>query len=336
MKKKAEGRVSVKVADMHCDTIMKIFDSQLTGKYEGLAKNSFQLDKEKLLAGDCLLQNFAMFIDKEEAEDPYLHCKRMIGCFYLEMELNRDWIAPVKSCEDILLNRQAGKVSAMLTMEEGAPLKGEIEKLEEFYDLGVRMLTLTWNYQNEIGYPNALYFDEKIGRLDSDQLGLTAQGIGIVRRMNQLGMIIDVSHGSDQLVKDVLEHTSEPFVASHSNAREICGHPRNLPDELIRKMADRGGVIGMNYSDDFILNEGDRSSRIEGLVRHAEHFRNIGGIDCVGLGSDFDGIPFYEELGDASMVQKLEEALERARFSIVEIEKIFHGNVLRLYKDCLK
>ena len=148
-------------------------------------------------------------------------------------------------------------------------------------------------------------------------------------------MIIDVSHGSDQLVKDVLTYTNKPFVASHSNAREICTHFRNLPDPLIKKIAERGGVIGMNYCDLFI-NENGSGSLIEGLVEHIKHFRNIGGIDCIGLGSDFDGIPVTQELIDASTVRKLHQALIQAGFSTQELEKIFSGNVLRLYKEVLR
>lgn len=109
------------------------------------------------------------------------------------------------------------------------------------------MLTLTWNFKNEIGFPNSIYWDNEQQKLDSEQKGLTKQGIAIVQRMEELGMIIDVSHGSDQLVRDVLTYTKKPFVASHSNARSIHNHPRNLPDELIAGIALRGGVIGINF-----------------------------------------------------------------------------------------
>lgn len=325
----------MKVVDMHCDTVMKVFDSQQVGECQGLAGNSFQLDKEKMLTGDYLLQNFAMYIDKEAAGDPYRYCKAMIDCYYQELELNKDWLLPVYGYQDIVKNQAAGKVSSMLTMEEGAPVEGSIEKLEEFYLLGVRMMTLTWNYRNELGYPNAYYFDEATGLLDSNQSGLTKNGIEVVQRMNELGMIVDVSHGSDQLVRDVLTYTEKPFVASHSDARAIWGHFRNLTDDLIKAIAERGGVIGMNYAEDFIHGEGTPGSIIEGLVQHIKHFREVGGIDCIGLGSDFDGIHPYAELANGSQVQKLAWALEQAGFSDDELEKIFSRNVLRLYETCL-
>lgn len=321
--------------DMHCDTIMKIYQSKQQGTAESLRRNTYQIDREKLEKGEYLLQNFALFMDMKETDSPYATCKEMIQCFYEEMADNQDWILPVTTYEEILANQKNGKLSALLTMEEGAPIQGELKKLEEFYKDGVRMMTLTWNYPNEIGYPNAAFFDEQSKTLNVNQKGLTKQGIAVVQRMEELGMIIDVSHGSDQLVEDVLTYTNKPFVASHSNARAVCPHFRNLPDSLIKKIAERGGVIGMNYCDLFITEDGS-GSLIEGLVTHIKHFRDIGGIDCIGLGSDFDGIPVTQELIDASTVSKLHQALIQAGFSTQELEKIFYGNVLRLYKEVLR
>lgn len=321
--------------DMHCDTIMKIYQSKQNGNAEYLRSNSFQIDQEKLKAGEYLLQNFALFMDKEETADPYTTCKEMIACFYEEMEKNQDWIKPVKAYKEIQDNQKNNILSALLTMEEGAPVCGDLDKLEEFYQAGVRMMTLTWNYPNEIGFPNAAFFDEQTQSLSKSQQGLTEKGISIVQRMEQLGMIIDVSHGSDQLVEDVLRHTEKPFVASHSNARAVCSHFRNLSDTLIKKIAERGGVIGINYFDLFLKEEGSRLPLTDAFIAHVNHFRNIGGIDCIGLGSDFDGIPISSELPDASSVLKLHQALDQAGYSSNELEKIFTGNVLRLYKECL-
>ncbi|MBL1229333.1 dipeptidase [Enterococcus sp. BWB1-3] len=321
--------------DMHCDTIMKIYQSKQNGSAEYLRSNTFQIDRKKLKKGEYLLQNFALFMDKKETADPYKTCKEMIACFYEEMEKNQDWIKPVKSYADIQANQNDNLMSALLTMEEGAPVCGDLKKLEEFYQEGVRMMTLTWNYLNEIGFPNAAFFNEETQTLTTAQQGLTEQGTAIVQRMEQLGMIIDVSHGSDQLVEDVLTHTKKPFVASHSNARAVCSHFRNLPDPLIKKIAERGGVIGINYFDLFLKEENRFVSLTDAFIAHVNHFHTIGGIDCIGLGSDFDGIPVSSELPDASSVTKLYQALDQAGYSSGEVEKIFTGNVLRLYKECL-
>lgn len=322
------------VVDMHCDTIMKIYQSPIN-KPAHLKRNDFQLDIPKMQEGDYLLQNFAIFIDKNSVDSPYEEAKNMIDAFYVEMSENNDQIRPVTHYEQILQNGLNQRMSALLTMEEGAPIEGSIEKLEEFYDLGVRMMTLTWNYPNEIGYPNAAFADDK-GRLtDQTQKGLTNQGIDIVQRMNELGMIIDVSHGSDALVNDVLQYTDRPFVASHSNARQVCSHYRNLSDDLIKKIADRGGVIGINFSDSFLKDEKQKGSLINAICHHVRHLYNVGGIESIGLGSDFDGIPVHGDLPDGTVMPKLYDALLKSDFSSEQVDQIFNKNVLRLYQDFL-
>lgn len=322
------------VIDMHCDTIMRIFDAGREGSSAELQKNDFQIDIEKMQQGEYLLQNFAIYLDKETEESAYDTAKAMIACFYEEMNKNTDTIRPVTRYEEILENKENNLISALLTMEEGAPLEGSIEKLHEFYQSGVRMLTLTWNYPNEIGFPNAMFTDEG-GQLLADQKGLTPAGIEIVQEMDRLGMIIDVSHGSDQLVKDVLKYSNRPFVASHSNARSVQHHFRNLSDELIKEIADRGGVIGINFSDGFLKDESDSTHLIEQIVAHVKHLKKIGGIEVVGMGSDFDGIRPHEDLPDARVFPKIYQALIDAGFTTDEVDQIFYKNVLRLYKEFL-
>ncbi|HLQ40147.1 MAG TPA: dipeptidase [Tetragenococcus sp.] len=322
------------VVDMHCDTIMQIYQATKDQPVL-LKKNNIQLDIEKMQKGDYLLQNFALFIESDEVDSPYQTAKEMVDCFYQEMKQNKDTIRPVIHYEQILENGLNNRMSALLTMEEGAPLEGSIEKLEEFYNLGVRMLTLTWNYPNEIGYPNAAFSDDDFHLNDHKQKGLTEQGIKIVQRMNELGMIIDVSHGSDALVEDVLKYTDRPFVASHSDARAICPHYRNLSDDLIRKIAERGGVIGINFAGQFLKKAEDKGSQIDAIVRHVQHIYQTAGIDVIGLGSDFDGIKVHEDLPDGSVLPKIYDALVKAGFTTKEVDKIFNENVLRLYRDFL-
>jgi membrane dipeptidase len=319
--------------DMHCDTIMKIFENPQSN----LRENAFQLDRAKLEAGDYLLQNFAIFMDKEAVDDSYQHAKAMMDCFDTQMAANSDWIRQVTTYDHVIDNERQGLISALLTMEEGAPIGTDLDRLEEFYHRGVRMMTLTWNYDNAIGAPNAKYALSGTAGLLSEQPqeGLTSFGIETVERMNELGMIIDVSHGSDQLVRDVLAHSKQPFVASHSNAREVRAHFRNLSDDLIRQIANRGGVIGMNYCDYFLREPGDDTPLPECVVKHIQHIRNVGGLEVIGLGSDFDGIDVHPDLADGASVMAILEALERAGFSTGEIEAIFRDNVLRLYREML-
>ncbi|GMG71286.1 dipeptidase [Tetragenococcus halophilus] len=322
------------VVDMHCDTIMKIYQSPINEPGH-LKKNNFQLDIPKMQQGDYLLQNFAIFLDKEAVDSPYEEAKAMIDCFYNEMNENTEEIRPVTRYEQILDNGLNERMSALLTMEEGAPIEGSVEKLEEFYNLGVRMMTLTWNYPNEIGYPNAVFADGNEQLTEKTQRGLTHKGIEIVQRMNELGMIIDVSHGSDALVNDVLQYTDRPFVASHSNARKVHSHYRNLSDDLIKKIAERGGVIGINFSDRFLQDAKEKGSLINAICRHARHLYNVGGIEAVALGSDFDGITVHQDLPDGTILPTIYDALRKSDFSSEQVDQIFNKNILRLYQDFL-
>ncbi|MGN0482968.1 MAG: dipeptidase [Lachnospiraceae bacterium] len=331
----------MKVVDMHCDTIAEIRYSQFSQTPQNLAKNTLQIDLEKMKEGEYLLQNFGMFVDTSRLEEPLESVLHLIDLFYQEMEKNESVIRPIKSYADIIENEKNGRMSAMLTVEEGAVCKGDLAFLRMLYRLGVRMMTILWNYPNELGYPN-IYIEDLYGggghSFDGSH-GLTEKGLEFLAEMEKLGMIIDVSHLSDAGVWDVLHHTTKPFVASHSNARALCGHGRNLSDEMIRAIAERGGVIGLNYLGMFLTGpqeNGKCPSRVKRMAEHARHIMNVGGRECLGLGSDFDGIGGDLEMNDCSKLQLLAEEFERQHFTTTEIEGIFYKNVLRLYRDVLK
>ena len=331
----------MKVADMHCDTILEIYYKQDNGEKAALRENDFHLDLKRMMKGDYLIQNFALFVylGEERTGDPFTFGMKMLDVFYNEMEKNQDIITQVRSYNDIEKNMRDGKMSAMLTLEEGAVCKGNVRLLRDFYRLGARMMTLTWNFPNELAYPaNVTSGEYKGKRFDDDGYGLTETGIEFIEEMERLGMIIDVSHLNDPGIRNILSHTKKPFVASHSNARAVCSHPRNLPDDLIKGIAERGGVMGINYCPSFLRDwkeEEHKISRVEDMVRHIKHMRNLGGIECIGLGSDFDGIEGELEIASASDMPVLEKALHKAGFTASEIEAIFYKNVLRLYKEVL-
>lgn len=331
----------MKVADMHCDTIAEIFYGLKEGKNLGLAKNDLQLDLEKMVKGDYLVQNFAMFVSLKNYPDPLEHCQKLIDVFYRELDKNRDKIALALNYNDIISNRDSGRMSALLTIEEGGVTRCDLSHLRNFYRLGVRMLTLTWNYENGIGYPNFKLIEGEKPDFHSPNTkdGLTEFGFAFIEEMERLGMIIDVSHLSDAGFYDVLKHTKKPFVASHSNARGVCGHVRNLSDDMIRNLSERGGVMGMNYCPSFLADaerEEDAVGTISAIVDHIKYITAVGGYECIGLGSDYDGIPAHRDLPDASCLPGLAEALEKEGFKNHEIEAIFYKNVLRVYKDVLK
>lgn len=328
----------MKVVDMHCDTIYEIDRLQRKGEDISLRDNHLNISLEKMKQGDYLLQNFAMFTHLGKNRDPIQHVQHLIDTFYLEIEKNKDMIRVVYQYDDILKNQSDGYMSALLTLEEGAVVNQDLSYLRNYYRLGVRMITLNWNFPNGIGHPNFDIQGDSHGYHTCDtENGLTDFGIQYVQECEKLGIIIDVSHLSDAGFADVLHYTKKPFVASHSNARTLCNHARNLSDEMILELAERGGVMGINYAADF-LDENEKEdalSKISSMVKHILYIKNLVGIDCIGLGSDFDGIPQNLELKDASMMPLLYKALQDAHLSEEEIEKIFYKNVLRVYKEVL-
>lgn len=327
----------MKVVDMHCDTISRL----MKHPEWSLGENDLHVRLDKMRAGDYLLQNFALFVYMKSGKDPYEAAVEMADRFDGQMRSFQDQIGQVRTFSDIEKNREAGRLSAMLTIEEGAVIKGSMEKLQRFYDRGVRMMTLTWNFPNEIGFPNVVIpagSDEADHTVPQVEKGLTKFGVTVVEEMQRMGMIVDVSHLSDAGFWDVFHNTKKPFVASHSNARAVCSHVRNLTDEMIRALGERGGVTGLNFCADFLTSvpKGQKNGgTIAAVVQHAKHIVNVGGMECLGLGSDFDGIDTHAELTGADKLPLLDAALEKGGFSASQREKIFGGNVLRLYRELL-
>lgn len=312
----------MQVIDLHCDTISKLVEAGSTVK---LSSNDLNVDIRKLKAGNFVAQFFALYVDMAKTENPLELCLRMVDRFYLEMAENQETICMAVNYSKFLQNQAEGKISAFLTIEEGGVLKGSLANLRNFYRLGVRLMTLTWNYPNEIGFPNAL--------AEFHNKGLTEFGREVVAEMNRLGMIIDVSHLSDQGFYDVALTSQQPFIASHSNARAMTGHDRNLSDDMIRVLAEKGGLTGLAFPRAFL---GDAPvSRVEDMVRHVRHIHSVGGIEVIALGTDFDGTKPPLEVADSSQIGKLYQGLKQAGFSEADIEKIFFCNASRVIKQVL-
>ena len=312
----------MKFIDLHCDTI----DLLMLGKGgSDLRKNEYCVDINKLKKGNCLAQTFALYVDLDEHKNAYKHCLNMAEKFHEELRKNNDVIRLATNYKDIIENEQNKKISALLSIEEGEVLDGKIENLRKFYELGVRMITLTWNHENQIGYPHK--------KIEYKDKGLKQFGFEVVENMNELGIIVDVSHLSDAGFYDVAKVSKKPFVATHSNSRKMTNHSRNLTDEMIKVLANAGGVTGINFCSSFI---GDTPmTMISDMVRHIKHIKNVGGIDVIALGSDFDGIESPVEIKDSSEMNKLAISLEKEGFNIDEIEKIFYKNALRVIKDVM-
>ena len=354
----------MKYIDMHCDTISEIWYSRLRKENQTLRKNNFMIDLERLEKGDCLCQNLGLFVDlhrradfEENPFDPqeadaastaagasepaYLDPWHTISClvqvFKEEVAADSDLISQVTNAKEILANDKAGRMSALLSVEEGGCCKGSLEHLKELYDAGARMMTLTWNYENELASPNHPDKEHYFAFRPVNDHGLKKRGVEFVEAMQDMGMLVDVSHLSDAGFYDVCRIVKGPFVASHSNARAVCGCGRNLTDDMIRKLAEHGGVTGLNFCPEFLepKNKDPRQS-LSAIAAHARHIMNVGGRECLGLGSDFDGISGLLDYGTADTLPLLAEGLEQEGFSQEEIESIFYKNVLRVYNEVLK
>lgn len=311
--------------DLHCDTIL---ECHLSGGKRELYKNDLCIDIEKMKKAGSLAQIFALYVDMKGAGKPMQNCMDMLDLFYNELDKNKDTVAFAAGYEDIEKNKREGKMSALLSIEEGAAINGSIANLRNFYRLGVRLITLLWNYPNQIGYPN-FQFEHK-------DKGLTEFGMEVVSEMNRLGMLIDVSHLSDGGFYDVARLSNQPFVASHSNSRVCTMHERNLTDDMIKLLAEKGGIMGLNI-ESFFLNEGEPTSisTVGDMVRHLKHIKNIGGIDVMAIGTDFDGTMHTSEIAHIGEMEKLTAALKENLFSEEEIDKIYYKNALRVIKEVL-
>ena len=320
------------VFDLHCDTLWIIQNS----KDETLQKgSSLQIDEKKLIKGGYFAQCFAMYVPADTPA-PAAVLDDMIERYYLEIA-NCERLRPVLCFDDFARNKAAGKISAVLTMEDACPLGGDLKNLQKAYEKGVQMIALTGNFPNEVGYPNYRNFvrGEKPDMLTPEtERGLTNFGFSLVEEMNRLGMVVDVSHLSDKGFYDVLSVAKKPIVASHSNARGVCRNVRNLTDNMLKRLADNGGVTGINYAAGFLCeNEQKGRQTIAYAVEHIRYIRDKIGADHIALGSDFDGIQNDIELSDCSKTPLLLQALERAKLTADEIEKIAYKNALRVFKD---
>ena len=309
----------MKYIDFHCDTITELHDHPEKGS---LLKNSLYVDLEKLKKGGCFIQDFALWVDKKEMPDVWKRYENLLGTFRREMEAWHRLICPIRCREDLREAEEEGKIGALLSVEGGEAAGGSVEKLEGMYKDGVRLMTLTWNYPNEIGFPNGM------------EGGITKKGREMVEAMESLHMIVDTSHLNDEGTREILMTCHVAPMASHSDARAVTGHRRNLPDDLIRLFGEKGGLIGLNFANHFTGAED--VTTLDSIVRHARHIRDVGGIDVLALGSDFDGIEPKLELKDASEMGRLAEALKKGGFKEEEIEKIFWWNGERYLEDVLR
>lgn len=315
--------------DMHCDTLGLGFMKKKEDIYD---LPDGMLDIRRMKEAGMYGQFFAMFFPpqgKKGMPEDEIYYQSVKKLFYDSLEKHKDCIAFAGTEREAEKNFYEGKLSAFLTIEDGRHVQGKLSNIERFYQDGVRLISLTWNYENCFGAPNSR-------EPEIMEKGLTPFGKEAVRYMNELGILIDVSHLSDGGFYDAVELSKKPLAASHSNARALCPHPRNLTDDMIRKLAETGGVAGVNFYGAFLQPDAKtEKSTIEALTAHIKYMAKLGGEDFVALGTDFDGIGGELEINNPLLMEKLFIQLKKEGFSERQLEKFAYKNVLRVLHDVL-
>lgn len=326
----------MKLIDMHCDTLLGTAYGEKVDLYE----NKKAVDFKRMKAAGFSAQFFAMCLMPEQSfaekglqkPDDMEFMTALSDCLYQNLEKYSDVAAFAGNRDDLVRNEREGKLSCFLTAEDGNGIGGKREGLEKMYQMGVRLISITWNMENCLGYPNSS---------DPEKMALPLKPFGceMVDAMNKMGVIVDVSHLSDGGFWDVVRICKEnhkPFVASHSACRALTPHSRNLTDEMIRAIAECGGTIGLNYSAGFISPDiHSHTSRIDDMVRHMKHLYQVGGIECMALGGDLDGIRGDLEIDSTDKTLWLLERLKKEGFTESQIDKIAYDNMFRLIGETL-
>jgi membrane dipeptidase len=268
-------------------------------------------------------QCFAIFIpDGLSTASAMVHYHTHQRSFIRQMERYSDLARPCRCAEEMETAWAEGKTAAILSVENGAALGGQLERVETLAQDGVKLMTLTWNGENQLGSGH------------STDHGLSAFGRAVIPAMEKHGILVDVSHLNDRGFSDVLDLAEKPFVATHSNARAVCPHPRNLTDDQIREMVSRRCLIGLNYCGLF-LRSAHQPASLEDLFYHVAHFLELGAERCLALGSDFDGAELPPCLNSPEKVASLYDYFLRRGISADLCDRILFGNAMDFFRENL-
>ncbi len=301
--------------DLHCDTITAAYERE-----QNFLKNNLHIDIERLSKFKSPTQVFAIWLSKKYYKNAFYMTNKMIDFFEKQIEENKDFISKVKCFDDI----NDEKINALLSIEGGESIEDNIENLYHFFNRGVRILTLCWNYENNVGF----------GAFTKSEQGLKTFGKDVVRVMNDINMVIDVSHLNEAGFWDLYKISKKPFIATHSNSYSVCKHFRNLKDDQLRAIKDCGGIVGINLYPKFLTT---KENATEGdIFRHIDYMSNIIGIDRICLGGDFDGIEDTPlNIGDISQYSMLLKRIEEIYGKDI-LDKIAYKNFYNFFKNNIK
>ena len=308
--------------DLHCDTLTD-WKYTSTGNPDTMDDPKRVLSLSSIPAEVNWAQFFAVFIpDEQRGKNAIDYFEFNRQSYHRQIKQFCDRVAHCRNSADMQAAWAAGKTAAFLTIENGSAIAGDIARVELLAKQDVRCITLVWNGENEIGSGN------------TTDHGLSDFGKAVVPEMEKQGILIDVSHLNDHGFEDLMAVAKKPFVATHSNARTICGHKRNLTDDMIREMVKRDCLIGLNYFVKFLENDGNVPS-LDQMMRHIEHFFNLGAEKNLALGSDFDGAVLPECLNSPAKAAGLYGYLLDRGLSKEQAEGIMFKNAQTFFEKNL-
>jgi membrane dipeptidase len=310
------------VIDLHNDVLEKVVGS---GYQLGIRHTYNHSDIPRFFEGGVDAQMFVVWIDPDQyLNNAYQEALQFVSAFNNQVSLNSNSLAQARNADEILQINAEQKLAGVMVVEGGHVIENNLEKLKNLYNEGMRYLTITWN--------NSTDWATSAQDPLSATKGLSEFGKQVVRTLDSLGVIIDVSHVGIKTIQDILSITKNPIIASHSGVRALRNHYRNLYDDQIVAIANTGGVIGVVFYPAFLSSSG--RVNITTVIKHIDYIVNLVGIDYVALGSDFDGIGSTPVgLEDVSKLPDLTMALLNHGYSNTDVKKILGKNFLRVFRQ---
>jgi membrane dipeptidase len=308
------------VVDGHCDTLWDVYEGK---RRLGERSREGHVDLPRLREGGVSGQVFAVYVGGASAVRPLVQFLRLADALYRAIDDHPDDLVLARTAGEVEQAAAGGRVAAILGMEGAEPLEGDLAVLRVAHRLGVRNLGLVWGGRNALG--------SAVSGEGCDDEGLSDFGIEVVRACNERGVIVDVSHLNIAGFWDVVKHSEKPFIASHSNARAVYDHVRNLYDDQILALAERGGVAQVVFT---FLGPDRTAYRLEDVLDMVDYMVGLAGAEHVGVGSDFDGIRYTPRgLEDVSKMGNLVRGLRARGHGADDIGKIMGGNFLRVLRE---
>jgi len=366
---------SALIVDTHADTPGRLVDENFDLAQDA---GTGHLDFNKIKAGNLGAEFFSIWVDPVVYKGREIQrALDMIDSVYEQARLHPDRMQMAFSTQDILAAHRQHKLAALLGVEGGHAIQGDMRVLRDYYRLGVRYMTLTWSNTNELGDSSGDMTDKNVEHHN----GITDFGRAAVREMNRIGMMVDISHVADRTFYQALVASRAPVIASHSSSRALTDVPRNMTDDMLIALARNGGVAQVNFNCGFISQKYvDREKQLAAqhdpdyeklqgwfrqqqtpqnrqqmeevkltlekklprpplsdLIDHIDHMVKVAGVDHVGLGSDFDGVPCTPAgLDSAADLPKITQALYERGYKATDLDKILGGNLMRVFAEVEK